>query len=283
MRIDAHQHFWRIADRQGAWPPAELAAIYRDFAPADLQPWLHRGRIDATVLVQTLPTAADTDYMLGLADHHDFIRGVVGWVDMKRDDAAAQIKARARHPKFKGLRPMLQDLPDDDWIADPALDAAVHAIVESRLCFDALVLPRHLGALLAFASRHPSLRIVIDHAAKPFIARGEMQPWQSDMARLAALPNVSCKLSGLLTEAGADPRQESLQPYVQALWALFGPERLMWGSDWPVVNLAADYAQWQHMSESLLDALQPAPSAANRAAIFGGNAARFYRLDIDPS
>ena len=283
MRIDAHQHFWRIADRKGEWPPAELAAIHRDFVPADLQPWLQRGRIDGTVLVQTLSSAADTDYMLGLADEHSFILGVVGWVDMKREDAAAQIKERALHPKFKGLRPMLQDLPDDDWIADPALDAAVHTMIENKLCFDALVLPRHLGALHRLASRHPSLRIVIDHAAKPFIARREMQPWQSDMARLASLPNVHCKVSGLLTEAEQGAGQASLQPYVQALWTLFGPERLMWGSDWPVVNLATDYAQWQGISESLLDALQPAASAADRAAIFGGNAARFYQLGIDLS
>ncbi len=280
MRIDAHQHFWLIADRRGEWPPAELAAIHRDFVAADLQPWLQRGRIDGSVLVQTLPTSADTDFMLGLADAHDFILGVVGWVDLKADDAASQINARARHPKFRGLRPMLQDLPDDRWIADPALDPAVQALIDNELCFDALVLPRQLDALHHFATRHPSLRIVIDHAAKPFIARGEMQPWQSDMARLAALPNVHCKLSGLLTEAGDDAGQESLQPYVQALWTLFGPERLMWGSDWPVLNLAADYAHWQRMSEGLLDALEPAPSNTDRAAIFGSNAARFYRLDL---
>jgi L-fuconolactonase len=283
MRIDAHQHFWRIADRQGHWPPAELAAIHRDFSAADLQPWLQRGRIDGTVLVQTLPSAADTDYMLGLADANDFIRGVVGWVDMKSADAATQIKRRAQHPRFKGLRPMLQDLPDDHWIDDPALDAAVHALVENGLCFDALVLPRHLGALHRFASRYPSLRIVIDHAAKPRIASAEMQPWQSDMARLAALPNLFCKMSGLLTEAGEGAGRESLQPYVQALWNLFGAKRLMWGSDWPVLRLAADYEHWLRMSEALLDSLQPTASPADRAAIFGGNAARFYRLDADLS
>jgi len=280
MRIDAHQHFWRIADRRGAWPPAELAVIHRDFGPEDLRPLLQSGRIDATVLVQSLPSAADTDFMLGLADANNFILGVVGWVDLKAADAAAQVQARARHPKLKGLRPMLQDLPDDRWIADTALDPAVQAMIESQLCFDALVLPRQLDALHAFASRHPSLRIVIDHAAKPFIARGETQPWQSDMARLAALPNVHCKLSGLLTEAGERAQREALQPYVQALWTLFGPGRLMWGSDWPVLHLAADYTHWQRMSDALLDALQPAPSAADRAAIFGGNAARFYRLDL---
>jgi L-fucono-1,5-lactonase len=140
------------------------------------------------------------------------------------------------------------------------------------------VLPRHLCALHAFAAAHPTLAIVIDHAAKPDIARGALEPWRTDMARLAALPRVHCKLSGLLTEAGAGAGQAQLQPFVQAAWTLFGPQRLLWGSDWPVLRLASDYTAWRALAEALIDAVAPPPSDADRAALFGGNAATLYRL-----
>ncbi|MGN6529869.1 MAG: amidohydrolase family protein [Burkholderiaceae bacterium] len=278
MRIDSHQHFWRLADRAGQWPPAELAAIHRDFLPADLAPSLRDAEVDGTVLVQSLPSEDDTRFLLALADAHPFVRGVVGWADLKAPDAARRIEALARHPRLSGLRPMLQDLPDDDWIADPALAPAIDAMCRLGLAFDALVQPRHLRFLHAFARRFPALAIVVDHAAKPFIARGELQPWRDDMAALAALPNVACKLSGLLTEAGADTHAAALRPYVQAAWDLFGPSRLLWGSDWPVLRLAADYDSWLAMSEHLLATLREPADARARAAVFGGNAMRLYRL-----
>jgi L-fuconolactonase len=278
MRVDAHQHFWRLADRAGAWPPSELSAIHRDFGPEDLAPLLHANGIDATVLVQSLPTPDDTVALLEIARSTDFVRGVVGWADLKAGDAAATIATLAREPLLKGLRPMLQDLQDDDWIADPALAPAAEAMARHGLVFDALVMPRHLAALRTFAVAHPTLVIVIDHAAKPFIARGTLEPWRTDMARLAALPNVHCKLSGLLTEAGPGAGQPALQPYVQAVWTLFGPRRLLWGSDWPVLRLAGDYTAWRALAEALVDAVDPSPSDADRAALFGGNAAALYRL-----
>jgi L-fuconolactonase len=277
-RIDAHQHFWLLADRQGQWPPAELQAIYRDFLPADLEPLRQHAGVDGTVLVQSMPSEDDTRWMLSLADRHDFIWGVVGWVDMKAAEAAERIAALAAHPRLKGLRPMLQDLPDDAWIADVAVDGAARAMVRHGLVFDALVLPRHLPALHCFAERHPELRIVIDHGAKPPIAAGEIEPWRSDMARLAAMPNVCCKVSGLLTEAAPQAGAEALRPFVQALWELFGPERLLWGSDWPVLRLAGDYAAWLAMSQALFDAIDPALSEASRGGLFGGNAMRLYGL-----
>lgn len=277
MRIDAHQHFWRLADREGQWPPAALAAIHRDFMPHDLLPQLQRTGVEGTVLVQSLPSVADTRFLLQLADQHAFVRGVVGWVDLKAGDAISQIDELARHPRLKGLRPMLQDMADDAWIADPVLDAPVAAMQGHRLCFDALVVPRQLGALTWFARRHPGLPVVIDHAAKPHIASGELQPWLADMSALASLPHVHCKLSGLLTEAGAAPDAGQLQPYVQAIYRLFGPERLLWGSDWPVLQLAGRYESWLSMSHHLCRA-QGADDAA-MDAIFGGNAQRFYQLD----
>lgn len=280
MKVDAHQHFWRLADRQGAWPPPELAAIYRDFGPADLDDARRAAGIEATVLVQSMPTVADTQWMLAVADATPWVRGVVGWVDFKAPDAPAQIEQLARHPKLKGLRPMLQDLPDDDWIADPATDPAAEAMARHGLVFDALVLPRQLPGLLRFARRHPQLRLVIDHAAKPHIARGEIEPWRADMAQLAALPQVHCKLSGLLTEAGERRDAAALRPYVQALWQLFGPQRLVWGSDWPVLRLAGDYAGWWQLAHDLLTSLDPAPTASDHEAVFGGNAAKLYRLTL---
>jgi L-fuconolactonase len=275
MLVDAHQHFWRLADRNGAWPPPDLAAIYRDFFPADLAPLLARHGVTRTVLVQSMPNEDDTRFMLGLARDNPFIGGVVGWVDLKAPDAPARIDALAADPLLKGLRPMLQDLDDDAWIDDAALAPAVQAMLRRGLSFDALVLPRHLPALLAFAERHPELPIVIDHGAKPLIAAGVLEPWRTDIARLAELPQVCCKLSGLVTEAGADWDIERLRPYVDHLLACFGPQRLIWGSDWPVLNLAADYARWLAACTTLLDGL----SDADWRAVFGLNAQRFYRID----
>ncbi|MEP6876102.1 MAG: amidohydrolase family protein [Burkholderiales bacterium] len=278
MYIDAHHHFWRLADRKGEWPPASLAPLHRDFAPDDLLPALQGCGIGGTVLVQSLPTLQDTAFLLDLAARHAFVLGVVGWVDMKASDAAAHITALARHRVLKGLRPMLQDLPDDDWIDDAALDPAVHAMLAHGLCFDALVRPRQLRALLNFAQRHPLLPIVIDHAAKPQIAGAAwQQPWQRDIAALAALPNVSCKLSGLLTEAGDAPNDATLQPAVVHLFETFGAERLMWGSDWPVLKLAGEYADWFAMAQRLCSARLGFDAAALNA-VFGGNACRFYKL-----
>lgn len=278
MRVDAHQHFWRLADRAGAWLPADLAAIHRDFGPSDLAPLLRDARVDATIAVQSLPSLEDTRWLLQVARDAGFVKGVVGWIDMKSPTAAQEIARLARDPLLKGLRPMLQDLPDDHWIADPATAPATEAMVRHGLVFDALVRPRQLAGLHAFALRHPGLPIVIDHAAKPFIALGEIEPWRSDMARLAALAQVHCKVSGMVTEAGPGATRDALRPFMQALWTLFGPRRLIWGSDWPVVRLACDYASWCALAESLLDTAAPPATDADREAFFGGNAAALYRL-----
>jgi len=275
MRVDAHQHFWRIADRNGAWPPPALAAIHRDFVPGELAPLLARHGIARTVLVQSMPNEQDTQFMLELARRDAFIGGVVGWADLKGSDAPARIAALARDPLLKGLRPMLQDEADERWIDDAALAPAVEAMLRHGLSLDGLVLPRHLPALLAFAQRYPDLPLVIDHGAKPAIATGELEPWRRDIAALARLPQVHCKLSGLVTEAGGTWNVERLRPYVDHILDAFGPRRVIWGSDWPVLNLAADYAQWVAASETLLAGLD----GAERNDIFGLNAVRFYRLD----
>jgi L-fuconolactonase len=282
LRIDSHQHYWRIGARAGNWPPPELAAIYRDFAPLDLDPERRAAGIDGTVVVQSLPTDADTQFLLDLATRTETVRAVVGWVDLKAADAAAKIAAFAAHPKARGLRPMLQDLPDDAWIDDPKLDDAVAAMIEHDLRFDALVMPRHLPALYAFATRHPDLGIVIDHGAKPEIAGQVVAPWGALMARLAALPNVHCKLSGLWTEAGTADDVEVLKgrarPYVRTLAELFGPTRLMWGSDWPVLRLAASGASYEAWMAACEEDCIRFLSRSSLPDIFGGNACKFYRI-----
>lgn len=275
MRIDAHQHFWQIADRAGQWPPAECTALHRDFAPDDLLPFLAEAGIDGTVLIQSLPSEADTAFLLGLAARMPVVKAVVGWTDLKAPTAPIAIARLARDPKLRGLRPMLQDIADAAWIVDPAVAPAVAAMVGHDLVFDALVQPRHLTHLLTFAERHPDLRIVIDHGAKPAIGeRGMDAAWRRAMAALAARPNVACKLSGLLSEAGG--RAEAARPYAEALVVLFGPDRLIWGSDWPVLNLAGSYRPW-------LDLCRAIVPPAQHEAVFGGNAVAVYRLDASAS
>jgi L-fuconolactonase len=270
MRIDAHQHFWQMSQAGRDWPTADLSAIYRDFQPDGLAPLLKSAELDGTVLVQTMERLSETDYMLSLADQHDFILGVVGWVDMKAPHAAANIDQFSQHLKFSGIRPMLQDMEDSNWIDDEALSPAVDALIRNGKTFDALVRPRQLKALYRFASRHAGLPIVIDHVAKPIIAEGLYSHWRSDMAQLNSLSNVYCKLSGMWTECGAQ-RPEAIRPYAETILELFGPSRVLWGSDWPVLNLAGSYLDWHAYCREIVP-------AADHDLIFGANAARFYSL-----
>ena len=228
------------------------------------------------MLVQAAATVAETEYMLELADQNAFVRGVVGWVDMEAADAADTLRRLAANPVFKAVRPMLQDLPDPAWIATAPIAPAVETLLQLGLRFDALVKTVHLPHLLSFARRHPTLPIVIDHAAKPDMAHHELAAWRAALAPLAALPHVHCKLSGLVTEIGRGWRIDTLRPYAAVVLDLFGPQRVMWASDWPVLNLAADYASWCATTDALLADL----SADDRAAVLGGNATRFYRLDL---
>jgi L-fuconolactonase len=271
MIIDAHQHFWSMAARAGAWPTAELTAIHRDFDPSDLAPLLAATGVDGTVVVQSLDRDDDTAFLLALSDMTSFILGVVGWVDLLDPAAPKQIERLAAHPKFKGVRPMLQDIAETGWVLNPKLTPAIKALTKHALTFDALVTPRHLAPLLEFARRHPDLSIVIDHGAKPPIALGGFVAWRRAMSDLAALPNVHCKLSGLLTEAEGENRFAAVRPYAETILDLFGAARTIWGSDWPVIRLAAEYSSWfEHCRDIVPD--------TDAAAVFGGNAQSFYRL-----
>ncbi|MEQ8813444.1 MAG: amidohydrolase family protein [Thalassobaculum sp.] len=273
--IDAHQHFWRPARADYGWLTPDLAPLYRDFLPGDLAPLMAANGVAGTVLVQAAPTEAETGFLLDLAEANGFVRGVVGWTDLAAPDAPERIAALAAHPKLVGLRPMVQDIADDDWLLREDLAPALRAMVGHDLAFDALVLPRHLPRLARLRDRHPELRIVVDHGAKPAIRDRAFEPWARDIAAIAADGRSVCKLSGLATEAGPEWTADGLRPWVDHLLSCFGPDRLVFGSDWPVLTLVGSYDDWVSAVRCYLAGL----SAAERAAVLGGNAMRVYRLD----
>ncbi len=274
VRIDSHQHFWQRDRGDYRWMTPKAGAIYRDFLPSDLQPELEKAGIHQTILVQAADTEAETHFLLALAEQSDFVAGVVGWVDMEHPDAAARIQALSQNPYFKGVRPMIQDIADLDWMLKAELSAAFAALIKYDLSLDALVLPQHLGNLQKLLQKHPDLSVVIDHAAKPEIASGNIEPWSTAMQKLAEQTRAYCKLSGLVTEAGERPGACQLQPYVDTLLQCFGADRLMWGSDWPVVKLSMEYQDWLSLSNVLLRKLPP----AKIQQILAGTAQTFYRI-----
>ncbi len=275
MKVDAHQHVWQVARGDYGWLTPALTEIYRDFTIDDLRPHLDRAGITATVLVQAAPTEAETRFMLDVArGSNGLVRAVVGWADMMTMDAPERIAALASDNLLRGLRPMLQDIADTDWILDRRLDPAWRAMKELGLCFDALVRPRHLPTLRRLLDRHPDLPVVVDHGAKPEIEKGVREPWTRDLAAVARNSQAVCKISGLVTESGPGWRAGDLKPYVDHLLDCFGPARLMWGSDWPVVNRAGGYDRWRDAADRLLAGF----SNDDRARIDGLTAASFYGI-----
>jgi len=276
MIIDAHQHFWQLSRGDYGWLTPQAGTLYRDYLPDDLAPLLKDHGVGATVLVQAAPTEAETHFLLGLAREHRFIAGVVGWVDFEAADVGERIVALATagSGKLKGLRPMIQDIPDPRWIARPSLDAAFEALVAHELVFDALVRPVHLEALRERLLRHPRLRAVLDHAGKPDIARGALEPWAAALERLAGDTAICCKLSGLLTEAGTRRSTADLTPWVAQLFRSFGAERVLWGSDWPVLKVSGSYGEWLGLAQELIERCAP----GRAAQVLSGTAQRLYRL-----
>jgi L-fuconolactonase len=273
--VDAHFHCWRLARGDYGWLTPALAPIHRDVSIDDWQREARPLGVRAGVLVQAAPTEAETEFLLSEAARHDVVRGVVGWLDLQARDAPERIaQLAALHPKLKGLRPMLQDIDDPDWILQPALAPALDAMAEHGLVFDALVKPLHLPRVLALCARHATLPVVIDHGAKPDITQAQWQPWAEDLARIARETSAVCKLSGLLTEAGPQPARGAAQRWGRHVLDCFGPPRALWGSDWPVLELAASYRDWWNDTQALLAPL----NATEKSAVLGGNAIRVYRL-----
>lgn len=277
--IDAHQHFWqRSLPFNYNWltQPA-LAAINRDFLPADLDPQRRAAGVDATIFVQTQHNLAENDWALRLADENPWLVGVVGWVDLQSSECEEQLLRYRQHPKFVGARHVTHDEPDDDWIVRPAVLDGLRVLERHGVPFDLLFYAKHLRHAPAVARAVPNATLVIDHLSKPRIKERELDPWAAELRAAAAFPNMYCKLSGLVTEADwANWTVADLWPYFDTALAAFGADRLLFGTDWPVCVLAADYARVVAATRALIAEL----SASEQAAILGGNAARVYNLKL---
>jgi len=271
--IDAHVHYWRVDRGDYDWLAPDQP-ICRDYLPADAAALFEAAGIEGIVLVQAAATEAETHFLLSLGEADPRVRGVVSWIDMMAPDAPDRLADLAWNPLLRGIRPMWQDIADDAWLLRPEQDAAYRAVVELGLAFDALARVRHLAHLPRLIERHPDLPVVIDHAAKPGIAAGRHAEWRAGMAALASFPHVRCKFSGLVTEAAPGASLDAIRPYADTLLELFGPQRLIFGSDWPVLTTRQDYATWWDWSHRLTAHL----SQADRDAVFGQNAVAFYGL-----
>ena len=276
-RIDAHQHFWKYQRREYGWIDDSMRGLRRDFQPEDVQRDMSRAGFTASVAVQARQTIEETESLLALAGANPFIVGVVGWVDLQSPEVGAQLQRFAGHRKLVGVRHLAQSEADDRFLLRPEFCRGLSLLGEFGLAYDLLIYGRHLPVAAELAARFPEQRFVLDHLAKPEVRRGEIRSWQGGLQTLAAYPNVWCKLSGLVTEAdwGAwTPAQ--LRPYLDVAFECFGAGRLMIGSDWPVCTLAADYARAMAVvAEYVAD--RP---AAERDAVLGGNAARFWSLPL---
>jgi L-fuconolactonase len=273
--VDSHQHFWRVGLHDYPWMSPDVETLHRDYLPGDLEPLADVCGVARTVLVQASNSVEETLWLLNLADAHPLVAGVVGWVDLASAEVGRQLDELAAYPKLKGVRHLVESEPDPDWLVQPKVLEGLAELAARDLAYDLLVHTRHLKHVPAIAAACPELRLVVDHMAKPPIARGEIDEWSREIEKAAAIESVHCKLSGLVTEANhASWRTEHLQPYVDRALALFGPERLMFGSDWPVCLLAASYRQVLESFRALLGGL----SDRERRFVFSENAARFYVL-----
>ncbi len=275
MRIDSHQHFWRYRPEAYPWIGEGKGVLKRDYLPEDLAPLLSAQGFDGCVAVQAAHTPDETRFLLELSDSHPFVRAVVGWVDLCSPDVERQLAELARHPRLKGIRHIAQDEPDDRFLVREDALRGIAALERFGLAYDILVFARQLPATIELARRLPRQRFVLDHIAKPEIAAGRISPWKEQVRELAAAPNVSCKVSGMVTEAAwRGWTAAQLRPYLDVVFEAFGPDRLMIGSDWPVCLLAGDYATVMALVE---DYMAGRPTA-EREKVLGGNAARFYRI-----
>jgi L-fuconolactonase len=276
MRIDAHQHYWKISRNDYGWITPDLPVLYRDFLVNDLKTHLDQNKIDKTVVVQAAPTIEETEFILDLSTQSDSIAGVVGWIDIEDSSYKEQLDRFRRHPKFFGIRIMIQDMPDESKILEPNFLEAFAYFERLGIPVDLLVKANQLPVVVKLLNK-VSIRGVIDHIAKPDIAKGELEPWKKHMAEIAEHPNIYCKLSGMVTEAHHfNWQKEEFVPYVHHILDVFGTKRVMYGSDWPVCLLSASYDEvYQLLKETLPEDI----TSEEEARIFGANAAEFYRLE----
>ena len=275
MRIDSHQHFWDLSRFDYPWMPPEPTPLRRNFLPADLAPILERNHFDGSVVVQATTDPREADWLLQLASENPMVLGVVAWVDLTDPRLGDTLDRLQRHPKFSGVRHPVHDEDDARWLLHNSVIEGLKELARRRIPYDLLLRPIHLPLLPELATLVPDLPMVIDHIAKPDIAHGVMEPWAADIERAAQIPGMHVKLSGMITEADHEHwNAGQLRPYVQHVWEVFGPERCLFGSDWPVCLLAGI---WKEVLAATTQALGPV-QANTRAGLMGENAVRFYGL-----
>jgi len=273
--VDSHQHFWQVGRFDYPWMSRGDEVLYRDYLPATIEPILKRCGVEKTILIQASNSLEETRWLLSLSDQYPFIAGVVGWVDLSVREVGHQLSEFIAHPKFRGARHLVESEPADDWLIQEKVLAGLRRLASFGVSYDLLVHTRHLKHVRTVAESCPDLRLVVDHLAKPPIASGEISAWARAIKEVAAIPNVSCKLSGLVTEASwTNWRIEDLKRFVDTALEYFGPQRLMFGSDWPVCLRAASYDRVLEAFQSLLADLND----QERSCIFSRNATEFYRI-----
>jgi L-fuconolactonase len=276
MRLDAHQHFWRYDAAEHVWMDERMGAIKRDFLPADLEPLLATTSFDGTIAVQARQNLAETRWLLELADRHDFIRGVVGWVDLRSTALCDQLAGFSRQAKLVGVRHVVHDEPDDSFMLRPDFRRGIAQLIQFALTYDLLLFPKHLPVAVTLVQEFPAQPFVLDHIGKPRIGEALFAPWRDDLVTLAQCPNVYCKLSGLVTETKwRQWAPKDFHRYLDIVIEAFGPERVMIGSDWPVCTLSGDYASTMNVVADYVRQF----SADVRDGILGGNGARFYGVN----
>ena len=276
MVIDAHQHFWQYDPARHAWMTEEMSAIRRDFLPTRYESECAANGVDASVVVQVDQTESETSFLLDLAERFPRIAGVVGWVDLRSPRVAERLEHFTQFKKLRGFRHIAQAEPDDRFLVQPGFLDGIARLRECNFTYDILVYPKQLPATIELVARFPQQPFVLDHLAKPFIKAGTLEPWASHIKTLAQNPNVFCKLSGLVTEADwRNWKADDFRAYFDVVFAAFGADRLMFGSDWPVCTLAAGYRQVKQLIEGYVDD----HASEHKGKIFGDNAVRFYRLE----
>jgi len=272
MKLDSHQHFWKYDEREYPWIP-KGSPLHRDWLPDDLRPLLEQAGLDGSIAVQARQTLEESRWLLELADRHPLIKGVVGWVDLRADNVEEQLARFAAHPKFVGVRHVVQDEPDDEFMVRPDFLRGIAKLKAHGLKYDILIYPKQLPAAIELVRRHPEQPFVLDHIAKPLIKDGVVSPWREQIRELAKHPNVLCKVSGMITEANwTGWKAADFKPYLDIVFSTFGEDRLMYGSDWPVALHAGSYERVFGLVNDYVASM----STPARAAFFGGNAAKFY-------
>jgi len=275
MIIDAHHHLWQFNTDDYGWMDDSMSILKQDYLPADLEKQLSSANVSGTVAVQARQNLEETRWLLEMAGRHPFIKGIVGWVDLCSEQLNAQLDEFGRDPRLVGVRHVIHDEPDDDFMLRPAFLKGMEKLVQYNLTYDLLLFPKHLQRAVELVSLFPELRFVLDHISKPFIKSGILDPWREDMASLAVQPNVWCKISGMVTEAHPENwKYEDFLPYLDTVVEAFGTDRIMLGSDWPVCRLAGEYNQIMDIPALYFEDLDP----VEKEKVFRLNCVECYEL-----